>query len=272
MRQKRPSRGSRLNSTWLTPWKWSSCSSRSAASASLSSQRLTPARQLPPACGYCRSLCPVNTASGREPASRYEPDRPELVLPAGDALLQDQHAEVVDLVVDALQLLGGLDVEDVAVEAQLERQRLDGLEHGREADLAGRGLELRAGADEDRLRRVDAGAPGRLHLGALVVHLAHHVPAGEGHDEPGLEPLGVARERPDELVVAGEDDGALRQLRAEGLQPGRGTPLRRPAGSGRRGRRRSASAARSPPGPGRAPASARRGGRGRARRPARRSS
>ena len=28
----------------------------------------------------------------------------------------------------------------------------------------------------------------------------------------------MARERPDELVVAGEDDGALRQLRAEGLE------------------------------------------------------
>src|SRR5665648_708237 len=156
----------------------------------------------------------------RIPGVEVRADRPQLVLAARDPFLQNERAEVVDLVVDALQVGGRLHVEDVAVEAQLEGQRFDGLEHGREGHLGGRRFELRGGAHEDGLRRVDAGAPGGLHLGALVVHALHRVPAGEGDDEPGLEPLGVARERPDVLVVAGKDDGAPRQPRAELLEPG----------------------------------------------------
>ena len=104
------------------------------------------------------------------------------------------------------------------MEALLEGQRIDRLEHRRIRHRAEGALHILEPVDERRLRRVDAGVPGAFELRPLVVQVLHHRPAREGQQKEALEPLGMTRERPDVLVVGREQHRLLRQARAKLLQ------------------------------------------------------
>ena len=153
----------------------------------------------------------------QRPALRVQvrAERVQLLVAARHDVLQHQRAAVVDLGVDLAELAGGADLEHVPAEPGLERQRLDRLEDAREADLLHAALEVGRGVDEHRLGRVHAGAPGRLHLGALVVQPLHGLPARERDEVVRVEAVGVPGDRPDVLVVRREEDALAREAPAE---------------------------------------------------------
>jgi hypothetical protein len=146
---------------------------------------------------------------------------PQLVVAAGDDLLQHERAAVGDAFIRLRQRLGGRDLEHRPLKAAFEGQRLDRLEDRRKADggdLGGLRRQVVGRGHEHRLRRADADPLGGADLLLLVGQTDHRPPVRERHDVVGGEAFGVARDDPDVLVVGGEDDRASRQAPAEVLE------------------------------------------------------